>query len=47
MLVDALLASADRRPDQTAAADPIVEVSYANLVRLTDVMRRHIESDHF
>jgi acyl-CoA synthetase (AMP-forming)/AMP-acid ligase II len=44
MLVDALLESADRRPGQVAVADPFVELTYANLVRLADVMRRHVEA---
>lgn len=42
MLVDQLLASTQRDPSQVAVSDPLRQLSYANLVRLADVLGRHI-----
>ena len=43
MIVDRLLASAERGGDRTAVADPTRTLSYGNLVRLAAVMRRQVE----
>lgn len=45
MLIEKLLASADRVPDRIAAEDPTRGLSYANLVRLADVLRRRVERE--
>jgi len=42
VLVDKLLAIADRSPERTAVVDPTRELSFANLVRFADVMRRQV-----
>ncbi len=42
MLVDALLAAAGQGGDRPAVADPFRALSYGNLVRLADVMRRQV-----
>ena len=42
MLVDQLLASTQRDPSQVAVSDPLRQLSYANLVRLAEVLGRHI-----
>ena len=44
MLVDSLLASADRGATRLAVSDPNQALDYAGLVRFSDVMRRQIES---
>jgi len=44
MLVDSLLASADRGATRLAVSDPSQALDYAGLVRFADVMRRQIES---
>ena len=43
MLVEKLLASADRHPRQIAVRDPTRELSWADLVRLARVLRRHVK----
>ncbi|RIK64170.1 MAG: long-chain-fatty-acid--CoA ligase [Planctomycetota bacterium] len=43
MLVDTLLASAERGAGRPAMADPFVSLDYGNLVRFADVMRRQVE----
>lgn len=43
MLVDALLASAEKGGGRPAVADPVRSLDYANLVRLAVVMRRQVE----
>jgi len=42
LLVDQLLASTQRDPSQPAVSDPLRQLSYANLVRLAEVLGRHI-----
>jgi len=42
LLVDQLLASTERDPSQLAVSDPVRQLSYANLVRLADVLGRQI-----
>lgn len=42
MIIDTLLASADRDGSRIAVADPTRELDYANLVRFADVMRRQV-----
>jgi long-chain acyl-CoA synthetase len=42
VLVEQLLASADRHAGRVAVRDPTRELSWADLVRLADVLRRHI-----
>ncbi len=43
MLLETLLASAERCGNHAAVADPTRELDFANLVRLADVMRRQVE----
>lgn len=44
MIVETLLAAAERGGSCPAVADPLLSLDYANLVRFADVMRRQIES---
>ncbi len=43
MIVDTLLASAERGGSRPAVADPFRSLDYGNLVRFADVMRRQVE----
>ncbi|MCB9853881.1 MAG: AMP-binding protein [Phycisphaerales bacterium] len=43
MLVETLLETAKRRGDQVAVADPTRSLTYKELVRLSDVMRRQVQ----
>ncbi len=43
MLIETLLASAERSGDRPAVADPFTSLSYGNFVRFADVMRRQVE----
>ncbi len=43
MIVETLLASAERGGKNPAVADPTRELNYADLVRFSDVMRRQVE----
>lgn len=43
MLIETLLASAERGPDKPAVSDPFTSLSFANLLRFADVMRRQVE----
>jgi long-chain acyl-CoA synthetase len=43
VLVETLLASADRGSSRPAVADPLRRLNYGQLVRLSDVMRRQVE----
>lgn len=43
MLLETLLESAKRHPNEIAVADPTRELTYKELVRLSDVMRRQIK----
>jgi long-chain acyl-CoA synthetase len=43
VLIDTLLASAERAGDRPAVADPFTSLTFGNLVRFADVMRRQVE----
>src|SRR5438094_756972 len=44
MLLESLIAAADRAPPDAIVGDPLRSLTYANVLRLADVMRRQVEA---